>query len=277
MPPVTGRRGSTMPELIVSLTLGALIGSAVVVVLVRHEQLATNLAQRSAGGVQLRHGRDALRGELRALAEGGAAPSRATDTTLELRSTVGVARACVDSGAAPSQIVVAAAGRVTPMPVDAWVRSIAPGDSVLLRDPADGRWHGRELASVAHSRCLLPSTREAVDGWRLSLSSASPANGAGWIVRVVRPTVWAAYRGSDRAWWLGLRELTEGRWGTVQPVMGPLAIVARPAVFAPLDRLGRALSVSGGTGPAWSVRVSLPTTVAPRDTLVLHVPLWVAP
>lgn len=278
MPALSVRRGgTTLPELLVAITLGVVIGSAVVLVLVRHERMATGLAARSAGGVQLRHGRDALRGELRAIAEGGTPLLRTADTAIELRSTVGLGLACATPGGSASEVVVAAAGLAARLPADAWVRAIAPGDSVLLRDPTDGRWHGRTLESVGRTRCVLPAGGTEVDARRLTLTRATPPTGSGWIVRIVRSTVWSAYRGSDRAWWLGLRERTEGRWGTVQPVMGPLSSSARPSVFATLDRHGAPLPLVAGGDSAWGIRVALSSSGAARDSLVLLVPLWVAP
>lgn len=278
MPAVNARRrGATLAELLVSLATGAAIGTAILLVLVRHEQMATGLAGRSAGSVQLRHGRDALRGELRALSEGGAALLRAADSAIELRSTVGVALACTAPGTGATQVLLTAAGLAGPLPADAWLRSITPGDSVQLRDPATGRWFGGTVESDGPARCTLVAGAADVDARRITLSGVAPPAGPGWIVRLVRPAVWSAYRGSDRAWWLGLRERTDGRWGTVQPVMGPLAGGLRPLVFAALDRRGVPLPASVAADSAWGLRVALPVAGAARDSLVMLVPLRGAP
>ena len=114
------RGGATLPELLVALALGAVVGTAVILVLVRHERMATGLAAQSAASAQLRHGRDALRGELRAIAEGGMPVVATADTAIELRSTVGFGLACAAPGSDSTEVIVAAAGLAGRLPADAW-------------------------------------------------------------------------------------------------------------------------------------------------------------
>ena len=142
------RRGATVAELLVALALGTAIGMAVLVVLVRHEQMARAISVRATSGMHLRRGGDALRSELRALTEAGAPLLRAADTAIELAATVGVALVCDGGALGRTQVMVAAAAGTGRLPVDLWQRAIAPGDSVLLRDPIGGDWQGATLSSV---------------------------------------------------------------------------------------------------------------------------------
>ena len=277
MPSLTrARRGATLAELIVALALGTTIAGATVLIVVRHQQLATTIAVRAADAAQLRHGTGALRAELRALAESGAPLMRASDTAIELRATVGVALACEDGAAGARQVVVAAAAGSARLPADLWQRATAPGDSVLMRDPASGDWQGATLASIGPASCLAPGTGETIAARRLTLDGPAPRTGRGWIVRVVRPVTWSAYRGGDRAWWLGVRERTGGRWAAVQPVMGPLAVgPVAPAIFGALDRVGARIAMSS---PApWGLRVVLPVASHLGDSLAIVAPVPVAP
>lgn len=277
MPSMTrGCCGATLAELLVALSLGAIIAGAVVLVLVRHEQMASALAVRATSGAQLRHGGDALRSELRALREGGAPLLRAADTAIEMRATVGVALVCDGGAIGTRQVVVAAAAGTAGLPADLWQRAIAPGDSVLLRDPVSGDWQGATLESVGSTTCLAPAVGGAIAARRLTLETAAPVTGPGWIVRVVRPVVWSAYRGADRAWWLGVRERTGGRWGTVQPVMGPLAAGSgTPSVFGALDRDGAPIALSAPA--AWGLRIALQVASRIGDSLAVVAPLQLAP
>jgi prepilin-type N-terminal cleavage/methylation domain-containing protein len=214
---VRTRRGVTLAELLVALTLGAVILGAGTSSLLRQQRTASRLRGSAAGESQLRAATGALAAELSRLtrSSGDLAPGEARDTAIELRSLVAGGIACEN-----------AQGRATFAAADdsAAISGASPraGDSLWWYAEGDG-WRGRRIATsdTVAALCLLTSTvlgaaRRVAIAERDSIPLGAP-------LRVTRPVRYDFYRGSDGRWQLGLRDWLEesGRFAPPQPVAGP--------------------------------------------------------
>jgi hypothetical protein len=215
MPTVRTRQGATLAEVLVALTLGAVVLAAGTSSLVRQQRTASRLRGSAMGSAQLRAATGALAAELSALTQGDLASGEARDTAIELRSFVAGGIACED-----------ALGRATFASDDesAAIPGALPktGDS-LWWYAEDVGWRGRRIVvsdSIA-GLCALTST---VHGAARRVAIAEPDSiPLGAPLRVTRPVRYDFYRGADGRWQLGLRDwLAEsGRFAPPQPVAGP--------------------------------------------------------
>lgn len=254
------RAGTTLPSVLVGLSLSvlvvALLGS-VMVTLLRH---AHRLQSRTQARAQLAQAADVLASELWGVA---AAPSATdvgdlllvADTAVEVRAPIGGGVACAAGGDVVEMLDAHAAGA----PAIAWW-SDAPdaGDIVHVHDEGpqptwrDDAWHARVLDAAEHSvtACAagpLAQWRGVGAHLRLRLAGGPlPATvAAGAPVRVTRRRRYVHYRASDGSWQLGQREWSAAV-GALQPVAGPLAARAAAApglAITALDAHG--LPVSG--------------------------------
>ncbi len=251
---MTLRRGVGLPELLVALALSG------VVMAVAARGLSHQLRLQRAHDAQaraddiVREVHEVLRAEL---GHAAGVVRLLGDTALDLASQRIVATPC-DRNAL--RLVVPAS--------EPWWSPPRAGDSLAVMDTLLRReWRGA-LASVGVQR---PSAACPVGGTRLTLAEAPPATVPVLAVpaRVWRMTRFAAYRSSDRLWWLGERSCTSS-CGAAQPITGPLLppgqgglqfSLVHDAAGQPvaLDVVARAV-VAGRRSRRWA---RLPLAVAP--------------
>lgn len=230
-----GRRpGASLVELMVALTLFAIIGGATLRALDRqarfHAGMLAILEARSQHGAA----HEAVAVELRGVSTAAGDVGRLSDSSIVFRLPVGGAVACV---VVPGMLSLApdtvangqsfARFRTTPQPGDtAWVLDEGPTDA-----SADDRWFGLQVLGVvrgsghcAGSPLVDPVLDATAASWRFTVSGTVPPTMiAGAAVRLTRIARFALYRGGTGEHWLGFTEIlpATGTWITIQPVSGP--------------------------------------------------------
>lgn len=287
--------GFTLVELLVAVTLLALVLGAVVGLAVAQQRTYAALAARWAARAQLRDASLVLAHDLRPLvaaADGDPGDLRqAADTLLDLLATTGGSVACAVPGPATIELppAEAADGALT-----WWVAAPRAGDLALVldagADPAgsDDRWLEYPVAAIGTSVAACagsPLAGAGPGGHRLTVAGGAPLPptvGRGAPIVFARRRRWSPYRGSDGLWYLGIREWDGGAWSETQPVAGPFRRAGAGVSFAAVDGTGAAVTAGGDglagvrlvlradAGIAWTRRglpvraESLPALVAAR-------------
>jgi len=226
------RRGLTLVELCIALTLGSIALCTVTAIGVRQQRLHFALAQRLAGGRPLRHAAQILPIDLRALdpSQGDIAAGEARDTSIQIRATVAGGVLCALTATEASLVPGDAANGV----LYSSLSTPRAGDTLWALSDADtsDQWVGAEITAsrIAAGRCAATTpqfvaARDAIAlGVVLTLSRDATALGmrAGSPVRVTRAARYSIYRASDGGWYLGFRDAAPGGgFDVIQPVSGP--------------------------------------------------------
>lgn len=158
--PAGGRRGFTLPELVVVLLLGLLLGTLALSTLARVRTLVAAMGRRGDGLEAVRVARHVLAWELR-FEGGGSMPAAAPADTLAVRAYRGVGLACPG-----------ARGRTTVTVVWRGVRAPDPSkDSVRLLAAGGGEWVAALVDVAPADACGSPWEGRAL---ALSLSGEIP-------------------------------------------------------------------------------------------------------
>jgi hypothetical protein len=274
------RRGTTLVELTVMMTIAGVLLTLVVGIAVRQQRVFADLADVSALEGRLREAAALLPVDLRALSPGAGDVRDARDSSLEIRATIATAIGCDTSGSRLilTPAAIAPVGARNTSRYASYSTPILAGDTAWFLSTSDtsDRWTPVPITAVGSAPAGMcaanaprldslaaPTTRVA-----LTLASlASPVTGPslagarGAPVRITRPVRYSIYRASDGDWYLGERDWNAAlaRFNTVQPIAGPFAsAVAGGIRFAYLDSSGAAISVpvSDGTRVA-AVRIEV--------------------
>lgn len=247
------RRGTTLAELLVAMTMLGVIGATAAGTLVQQGRVRTRVVGRLAGEAQLREAMAPLVADLGTAspAAGDFRAGEARDSALELRVTIATAYVCRTDGD-PARTI------------DAIPLSGLHGRMVLAGDTAwlfqDGVWDAAGVAAAFRAPPATPScSAQARDGVVLRVTLAPGVHlTVGAPVRFTRRMRYSLYRGSDARTWLGLREwsASAGTFSTVQPVAGPFDRAGTR--FRYLDTLGTELRSGTASGTELgAVRIDL--------------------
>lgn len=269
MPRLTARRGAALAEMIVALTLSAIVSAVAAASFASTERY---LRRSQAGSDARRRVREAewvLASELRA------APLDSLrvrgDTALDLLGLVGVSVVCVSSLdvlVLPSDV---AAGGV---PYSSWRAAPEAGDLAAAFDTSGGgTWRtaivqsagtrsdgagcgpSSGLLSAADSAARRPAMRVVLD------APFVPPVLVGAPVRFLRGARYALTRAADASWSLSYRRCSGLACGVAQPVVGPFAEPADSGlVFTLVEGESRIEA-------AIRTRVEAPLTVPESDRL----------
>ena len=269
------RAGSTLAELLVALTITAVvaaIGGAALVAAERQLRASSNAAD---GVRMLREAESVLRSELSA-ADPDSVVLRG-DSAVEILAHVGVSVACVPVGRV---LVLPPALSNSGLPYTIWRLTPSPGDLVLVSDSSSASGWFRATVDSTTSRAdgagcdaphgfVSPSDVAAhLPSTRLVLSRPLPDSlPAGAPVRLQRRGRYLLLKGSDKSWSLSYRPCSAPAvCGASQPVSGPLAAHADSGLRFSWDASARRMTVfvhgppNTGGSPAVSRRlvISLP-------------------
>ena len=217
------RRGATLVELVVALTLSAVVLGAATSSVLRQHRTTRVVAGEAASTAQLRAATGALSAELSVLsrAAGDIVSGEARDTALQLRALVVAAISCDDAVAsatfAPDEDGV---------PEGLWDAVPRVGDSLWwYAGNATAGWHGARIGASdsVSAPCLLTGS-PARPARHVAVSGADTIP-FGVPLRVTRPARYSFYKSGDGSWQLGLRDWIGGdHFGAPQPVAGPFLV-----------------------------------------------------
>lgn len=262
------RAGHVLLELLLALAAGGIVVAAAVRLHVAQERATRALLADLRAEGRAREAAAILPVTLRALApgEGDIPPGAATDTTLELRETIGSAVVC-DVG---SDFVVLPNDSDDGATLAAYLSRPDIGDSLWLLpvvdgDSAGGRWSAAAVVGVGSGACGPIGAREPpAGGVRLSLAADPRAAGIGTgsPARITRRARYSLYRAGDGAWYLGYRTFSPvlGRLATVQPISGP---------YASPSSAGAPFRYFAADGRQLAAPVAVPESIARVDVRLL--------
>jgi hypothetical protein len=216
---LTGRRGFTLAETILSMVLLLMVSASVYRLLLSTVRLTRSQAEHIALQSNVRGAALVVGNELRELSTAAGGSGSANDLlslaphAVSYRAMRGFGYTCQDLG--PGLL------RINRRAFFAY-RDPQPGrDSALLYlsglpTALDSGWVAAGITAVSASG-TCGGGDPAIS---LTMSTSSSAVPAGTPVRIYEPMELAAYQ-SDGQWWLGLRSLSSGE--AIQPIFGPLA------------------------------------------------------
>lgn len=242
------RKGLTLVEMMISLTIAGFTLAMVAAIGARQQQVFADVADRNALSGQMRDAANVLPVDLRAVAPAAGDIRVARDTVLELRATIASAVVCDTT----TNTLILAPRLDSVATTTSVVTPIEAGDSIwiLTTGAAQVSWTPtRTLAatSAAAGQCAAGGPRlmgPSLSGARTALAIDAPMPPPGTPVRITRPVRYSLYRASDNAWYLGAKDWSnaQAKFNTIQPVAGPfLPPSAGGAIFKFFDGAGMAL------------------------------------
>jgi len=263
-----GRRGFTLVELLIAMTMLAVIGTAVVSVLNRQQRFSRAAADLGAMRTQLQTITSVLSGDLRSVSAVGGDIIRMTDSSVHVRTTIATSVICSVSGhtimLAPLDSVSSPVpAKFGPGPVKVRMTSmlLEPDksmDSAFVWSEENNRWAadagtpGRpyQITNVVQSVGGCPSIlgMTAPTGsvsFALTLDADMSTFPVGAPVQVVRHVSYGLYKsGVDGQWYLGYRDPTFTAQQFVAGPLGPYVADSKSGLhFTYFDTLGTKLTV----------------------------------
>ena len=219
--PVVSRRGWTLHEMIISLTV-----MGIVVALAAHAATGQLRFFRGVGEIV---GLRSQIGQAGAIAASvlwsasslGGDITVAQDSALEMHVTIGSAVACEST---PGRVTIPAAAAPPGNALAAFIASPAEGDRVMafFEDSLGATWLGLHVTSAASAGggCVLFPSVSAT--WNVELHEPLTVP-AGTALRFTRPLRLSLYRASDNRWYLGAKDWNgvAQRFNSIQPLAGP--------------------------------------------------------
>jgi hypothetical protein len=263
------RAGATLAELLVSLTLAAIVLGAATSSLLRQQRTGMSLGRAAAGDAQSRAAVGALGIELAALTVGSGdlEPGQASDTALQLRSVVESGLACTDA-ASTATFRSESDERGNALP------GLAPrvGDTLWWFGGTPPTWRARRIVEADSVLASCPLTSAPAGPARRIVIAGADSIGYGAPLRIVRPVRYAFYRSGDGSWQLGVRDWLEaaGRFASPQPIAGPFVMRAGSARtgFRFFDAEGAELGVGGSAIASPRVARVRITVLTPRGAAI---------
>lgn len=241
-----GRGGFTVVELLVSLAVLGIIGTAMTTLLARQQKVYGAASDVMEIRSQLTQGTTMLATDLRTLSTHGGDILAMRDSSIDFRAVVGSSVACVVSVASPGQIVLPPVTLNSGVPLTSWLSPPAAGDVVAVFDEGanvnasdDDRWREYAITSVTTATGSCPASTGftvAADAgqtaYTLGFAGAlSPTVLPGAPLRFLRRASYTLYQSATdpSKWYLGYCSPTCSAAAPVQPVAGPFAPYADPS------------------------------------------------
>ena len=234
------RDAFTLVELMIAMVMGGIVAAGIVGMLRRQQRFYTTAASLVEHRISLRDATGILPGELRALSPASGDVLAFSDSSLEIRATIGTAIACDTLPGGDGLALAPSALR--PARLASFATSPQAGDLALVYDPglsdraSDDSWISRDVADVAPaaSMCVGSPFLELADPLgppvvvRFASGNRVPASvRPGAFVRVLRRVRYRFYRAGTGEWYLGYSEWAGTGFSVVQPVSGPFASYSR--------------------------------------------------
>lgn len=234
---VSGRRGFTLAELMISILLLAVVGGAISESVRRQQQIFRSIALMVTTRGDVRDGTEVLAADLATASPLDTLPFTG-DSAVEFLSAIGVSVSC--DSAPGFQLRIPPEKLASGLPLTTILATPDSGDIVLLYNDdsvATGgvpRWDRHAIASVGSQSAATACPVST--GFTTPADAAAPANivtlrtyassgiARGAPVRFVRRMRYSLYRSSDSRWYLGSRRCNgvgPTACNVVQPLSGP--------------------------------------------------------
>ena len=284
------RRGFTLIEIMIAVTLLGIIGSILTAVLVRQQRFHRAVAQVTDARARMRDIATILPTDLRSISTAGRDILGISDTSIQFRAFVGSAIVCNYNGARTIELPPQelASGNV----LASWINPPQPNDIAYLYDSGteagnlDDTWGSfvvTDTASEANS-AWCPTTRgftTAADNdarrYRIILDPDRPAPDPARVeigapIRFAREVRYSVYLASDNQWYVGFQSCmpnfgtnNPGTCGAREVLAGPVKPGTANAATSGLyfvfrKRDGVAVTTLAATDTIASVSVGIRTT-----------------
>ena len=229
------RRGVTLAELLVVMTILAIVGTVLVRVIVRQQRFYAGAAELMTSRGNLRELSAVLPSDLRSLSSVGGDIYAMTDSSIDFRRVVGSSVACQIPTPTGLIIMLPPASLGSRSAVTSWLSMPVVNDSVLVYDEgatsavSDDSWRPYKITAITSSGGSCPTTTgftatnaEAIGAYKLTLSGALVASVVqGAPIRFFRRAHYGFYRNAAGESYLGYFECPGGTCAAMQPIAGP--------------------------------------------------------
>src|SRR5687768_2523710 len=225
------RRGVTLVELVVALSLFGVVAGIILTVLRDQQRFHVGSLEIIETKRSVHDAVDLLYGALRGVAT--ADIHAITDSSISFRTTMGASHVCAID-ASRSRITLPSPGSTRVRGLTTFLTIPRAGDSVLIFDPGgtpaaeDDGWKPHALvADMDGGACPSRPFGLAASGGEtagVAISVNPPLSEhvvVGSSVRFFRPATYSLYRGSGASWMLGYSACAAGTCTVRQPLSGP--------------------------------------------------------
>lgn len=269
----SGRRGYTLVELLVAVSILGIMGSMVAQLMMSQQRFFQRMSEQTSARRDLRAALGTLPTEMRGVSSAGGDISSFGASSLAFRSTIGTSFVCERSSNTTIDVPPVNTARTT---TSNWVTTPAVGDTVYaLRHDSSGvagdYWSAHRITGVSASAglCLTsPYTDIALDAgkarFRFTVTPNLPDSVAtGSALRFTRSARYELAAQSSGKWYLQRQELQNGAWSTPVvlsgPYMEPRSGGSSGFALAYFDSTGAAVSVGGSSRRIARIDVALRT------------------
>ena len=225
------RRGFTLAELLITLTILSVIGTVVAQMMMGQQRYYQRTVEQITLRRELRTALSVLPAELRGLSSVGGDILNFSTSSITFRSTLGTSLVCAKTGTTTIDLPPLNSARVT---TTSWYTAPVAGDTMFaLRYDSLGvkgeYWSGHAITSVSPnaSYCAAsPYTDATLDAgksrFRITVSPALPDSVVeSSPVRFARTGRYALTQAASGNWYLSRSEYLGGAWSAAVPVSGP--------------------------------------------------------
>lgn len=292
------RRGYTLGELLVTMTLLGIVGTVVTRLMLGQQRFYHRQVEQSSVRRELRTTMSLLPSDLRALSSSGGDLTDFSASSITFRNMLGASVVCAKPNNTTMDLPPLNMARNT---LTSWYTQPQIGDSIFafnegaLRGAEDDTWTGLRITSIAPSAALCPASvlldpvlDVGKSRWRVTVTPNIPATiDVGAAIRFERSTRYQLTTGASGKYYLSRSEYLGG-WTEATPISGPfdapgatggiqfrfydstgvaVTAVANSRNVARIDLLLKATgaSTSGNIGGGTAVKDSLALRVALRN------------
>lgn len=230
------RGGFTLPELMIATVMLAIIGSALMSMLVRQQRFYRGTGDLMDLRSQLRQASSAITSDLRGISTAGSDIVAMTDSSIDFRQTFGTSIICKVPIVAGASIILPPTSLASGAALTQWMSLPTTSDSIFVFDDdslaanSDDHWQKFAVGSVTAAVNTCPSGSgyftATGDATKNSYTIGLSGNIAKWVtagapVRFYRPAHYSLYKASDNRWYLGFCTYSCTGTNAISPVAGP--------------------------------------------------------
>ncbi len=230
-----GRRGFTLPELMVATVMLAIIGAALMSMLVKQQRFYRGTGDVMDLRAQLRQASQAITADLRGISSVGSDIIAMTDSSIDFRQTFGSSVVCKVVAKGGTNLVLAPQTLSSGAVLTTWLAAPAPGDSIMVFDEgattanSDDSWQTFAVAGdTAKSNACPTGTGYFTAAGETHTSYTVVTSGnldtnitVGSPVRFYHYAHYSLYKASDNKWYLGFCQPACSSTNKITAVAGP--------------------------------------------------------